>query len=207
MAVAAGMATSAMTSISSALYRHARSRSPSIAAISARYLVGVPGGVAGHLAQVARPRLGERPRLVEAAEHREQRCPRAVLGTRGPPVGELVDHPHRVVDRPRAEDQRPLQPRARTVSSRRGAGSEAPGARLRRRRRAAGGTPRRRRASPRAAQAGVDHPALPRVEAQHGRARSPRPWRRARRRSCAPVGPSHARASPRSGHRRPRRVR
>ena len=169
--------------------------------------VGVPGGVAGHLAQVARPRLGERPRFVEAAEHREQHRPRAVLGTRGPPVGELVHHPHRVVDRPRADDQRPLQVRSRRVSSRRGAGSEAPGATLRRRRRAAGGTPQQRRAAPRATQGGVDHPAPPRGEAQHGRVRSPRPWRRARLPCCAPGGPSHARASLRNGHRRPRRVR
>jgi hypothetical protein len=74
--------------------------------------VRVPGGVAGHLAQVARPRLGERRRLVEAAEHREEHRPRAVLGTRGPPLGELVHHAHRVVDRPRAEDQRRLQLRS-----------------------------------------------------------------------------------------------
>ena len=71
--------------------------------------VGVPGGVAGHFAQVARPRLGERPRLVEAAEHREQRRPREVLGARGPPDGELVHHPHRLIGRPRADDQRKLQ--------------------------------------------------------------------------------------------------
>src|SRR5581483_9262561 len=46
---------------------------------------GAPGGVAGHLAQVTRPRLGKGPRLVEAAEHREQRRARVVLGTWRPP--------------------------------------------------------------------------------------------------------------------------
>ena len=142
--------------------------------------VGVPGGVAGHLAQVARPRLGERPRLVEAAEHREQHRPREILGTR--------EAARRRTRRSSASHRRPAAGRgsaptpgtSRTASSRLGAGSEAPGATLRRRRRAACGSSRQRRAPPRAAQAGVDHPAPPRGEAPHGRARSPRRSRRAR---------------------------
>ena len=91
LAVAAAMAYWAMSSSSSALYRHARSRSPSIVAISREVHVGVPGRVAGHLAQVARARLGERPRLVEAAEHREEHRPRQVLGAGRTRGGELVD--------------------------------------------------------------------------------------------------------------------
>ena len=81
LAVAAGMAHRRCRSISSAMYgMRAPDRLRSSRQPSPRRR---PGRVRRHLAQVARPRLGERPRLVEAAEHREQHRPRAVLGTGG----------------------------------------------------------------------------------------------------------------------------
>ena len=72
--------------------------------------MGLLGDVSGHLTEVARSRFGERPGVVEVSAHREERRPRKVLGARRPPGGDLVDHPHRLVGRPPAEDERRLHP-------------------------------------------------------------------------------------------------
>ena len=63
---------------------------------------------AADLAQVGRPCLGERPRLVDAAEHREQRRPCKVRGARRSPGGKIVEDPQALVRGTRAEDQRPV---------------------------------------------------------------------------------------------------
>ena len=81
-----------ITSIISALCRHARSGRLRSSRSAARYAVPLDA-LPVDLAQVARPRLGERPRLVDAVEHCEQGRPRQIPGSRRPPGVEFVDHP------------------------------------------------------------------------------------------------------------------
>ena len=169
--------------------------------------VGVRRGVTGHLAQVARTRLGERPRLVEAAEHGKQRRPREILGARGPPGDELVHDPHRFTGWPRADDQRMLQLRRQTVSSRRGAGSAALGATLRRRRRSAVEVRGGGEQLPEQRKPAWITPLF--LEGERGPAKGDHLVGRVglAREPHADRGTWLARASPRSGHRRPRHVR